>query len=204
MTLPPWPKGRPSPTYQIKTDGVTLTNISAIDDLLGSVNNISTTLNMGEITTGTLTYTVVESDLPGPIANTVIVTGTDELTNVVTGTTNISVDLANITFTKIATPTIAGVGDTITYTYQIENTGSATLFNVNASDDRLGTITDINTTLFSGEATIGTLTYTVAVTDLPGPLHNTAMVTGTTAGGDVTDTTTASVILLVPKPGLRS
>jgi uncharacterized repeat protein (TIGR01451 family) len=64
-------------TYTVENIGdVLLTNVNASDDRLGAISLGSTTLAPTEITTGTATYLVGESDLPGPITSTVTVTGT--------------------------------------------------------------------------------------------------------------------------------
>jgi uncharacterized repeat protein (TIGR01451 family) len=88
------------------------------------------------------------------------------------------------------------VGQTITYTYRVTNTGSVTLTTVHAEDDRLGAISMVTTTLAPGVSTTGTATYVVQESDLPGPLTNTAVVTGSAApafAAVVTDTDSASV-----------
>jgi len=97
---------------------------------------------------------------------------------------------------KEASVTEAIVGETITYTYSVENIGDVTLTNVSANDDRLGAISLGSTTLALGEITTGTATYIVDESDLPGPLVNIVTVTGTPSqGADVTHTDTVSVKL---------
>ena len=86
------------------------------------------------------------------------------------------------------------VGQTVTYTYRIENTGTITLTSISAQDNRLGPVAGIGSTLLPGEATTGTLTHVVTLADLPSPLVNTVVVTGTATGGlNVTSTGNASV-----------
>jgi uncharacterized repeat protein (TIGR02543 family) len=64
-------------TYSVQNMGnMTLTDIQANDDRLGIVTLDATSLLPGEMTTGVLTYTVTQGDLPGPLTNTVTVTGT--------------------------------------------------------------------------------------------------------------------------------
>jgi hypothetical protein len=63
--------------YTITNTGdVTLTDMAATDDRLGTIRLGSTKLAPGQVTTGSATYTLVEADRPGPISNTVMVTGT--------------------------------------------------------------------------------------------------------------------------------
>jgi hypothetical protein len=97
---------------------------------------------------------------------------------------------------KTANVATAQVGQTITYTYRVTNTGNVTLTNVSASDDKLGQVPISQTILGPNQSTIGTLSYTVAEADLPGPLINTVAGTGTWSGGVITATTNASIILL--------
>jgi uncharacterized repeat protein (TIGR01451 family) len=63
-------------TYTITNNSsLVISDLSAIDDLLGPVPLSTNSLNPGEVMTATLTYTVVTADLPGPLLNTVTVTG---------------------------------------------------------------------------------------------------------------------------------
>jgi hypothetical protein len=64
-------------TYTVKNVGdVILTDVSAGDDRLGPIGLAGDVLMPGEVVTGTATYLVDQSDLPGPIISTVTVTGT--------------------------------------------------------------------------------------------------------------------------------
>jgi uncharacterized repeat protein (TIGR01451 family) len=64
-------------TYWITNIGnLNLTGIIANDDKLGNVPLGLTTLSQDQATSGTLAYTVTPDDLPGPLTNTVAVTGT--------------------------------------------------------------------------------------------------------------------------------
>ena len=187
-------------TYLVTNTGdVTLSSVVAVDDKLGSVTLVSTTLAPGASTGGVLTYTVTEGDLPGPLTNTVTVTGTPPVGNDVTAEDDASVALTSnpaITVTKLVTPTTANIGEVVTYTYLVTNTGDVTLDPVVAVDDKLGTVTLGATSLAPGASTGGILTYTITALDLPGPLTNTVIVTGTAPGGsDVTAWATATVTL---------
>jgi hypothetical protein len=94
------------------------------------------------------------------------------------------------------------VGQTITYTYRVTNSGNITLTHVSASDDKLGQVGLSQTTLAPDQVATGTLTYTVIAANLPGPLANTVVVTGTPPEGPVvTATANASVTLLPPDNG---
>ncbi len=65
------------------------------------------------------------------------------------------------------------VGQTITYTARITNTGNIILSDVQASSTELGAITLDTTTLAPQSVAVGTLAYTVTQQDVPGPLKHT-------------------------------
>ena len=86
---------------------------------------------------------------------------------------------SNPALTVQKTPNVseASVGETITYTYRITNTGDIMLAPVSAVDDKLGSITLSKTILQIGEVATGSKSYVVQSGDLPGPLMNTVTVT---------------------------
>jgi len=184
-------------TYTVTNTGeLTLNNVQVEDDILGNITLADTTLNPGESTMGTIQYTVQSSDLPGPIVNTATATGQVD-SQIVTDTDSASVAIVgegpSILIVKEANPTVAAVGDIITYTYTVTNTGNVTLTNVQAEDDIRGSITLANTTLTPGQSTVGTIQYTLQSSDLPGPIVNTATATGQGDSQFVTDSDSATV-----------
>jgi hypothetical protein len=72
--------------------------------------------------------------------------------------------------TKTASAASAEVGETITYTYRVTNTGDVTLDSVAAYDDKLGEIKLDATSLSPGVGTSGALTHTIVEVNLPGPV----------------------------------
>jgi plastocyanin len=177
-------------TYTIvnNTDNIT-DNITLVDDKLGTIidQDKQTSLGASENITVTATYTVKEDDLPGPLVNIATVSGTDPDGNTITDNVSASVKLiytASIQVTKTANPTSASPGENITYTYTITNTGNVTVDNITLTDDKLGTITLSTTNLAPGENVTATATYTTTISDLPGPIINTATVTGTDPTGE--------------------
>ena len=187
-------------TYTVNNTGsITINKLSLSDDKLGAVTTAKTTLAPGENTIGTITYTVLEGDLPGPLTNVVTSTATDSLKQPVTATATATVTLtyvASMSVAKVPSRTAAAVGDKVTYTYTVSNTGNVTLSGLTLSDDKVGTITPVKTTLASGETTTGTGTYTVLETDLPGPLTNIVTVEATDSQKQpVTGRATATVTL---------
>ena len=106
-------------------------------------------------------------------------------------------DEAGLSISKSTDLTSAAVGETITYTYTITNTDNFTIENISLEDVPLGTI-DLGeqTSLGAGENITATETYTVVEADLPGPLVNTATISGTDPDGNpITATAAASVDL---------
>ncbi|WP_157807187.1 DUF7507 domain-containing protein, partial [Algoriphagus formosus] len=80
----------------------------------------------------------------------------------------------------------------ITYTFTVENTGSAILTNVTVVDDKLGAVTLSATTLAPGETATGTLDYTVQESDLGTSIVNIATADSDQTGPE-TDTNTIPV-----------
>jgi cytochrome c peroxidase len=105
-----------------------------------------------------------------------------------------------LTVHKTADVESAEVGETITYTCLVSNSGALPLAELHADDDRLGPLTLGQTALAPGENTQGVLTHTVTTRDLPGPLVNTVWVSATVSASlpvplVVTATAQASVEL---------
>jgi len=100
-----------------------------------------------------------------------------------------------LSISKSADPTSAAVDDNITYIYTVSNSANVSVENISLVDDKIGTV-DLGgqTSLSAGENITATATYTVVEADLPGPLVNTATISGTDPDGNpVTDNATASV-----------
>jgi uncharacterized repeat protein (TIGR01451 family) len=87
---------------------------------------------------------------------------------------------ASLTLTKSANVNTASVGQTITYTYHVTNSGAVTITGLTGRDDTVGAVTFSPPTIAPGQDAAGALTYTVQSGDLPGPLVNRVTVTGTT------------------------
>jgi len=177
----------------------TVYRLEGDDDKLGAVTFTPDTIGAGEVATATITYTVRFGDAPA-VVNTVYVTGMLQL-----GTLWVPAAYAQDEFTlqvipggsvaveKTADRTLAHAGEEIVYTYRVINTGLITL-TVTAVDDPLGPVTLGDTLLSPGEATVGTLAYTVRFADQP-VIANTVVVTGTPWEGP---TVTAQDSLRIP------
>jgi hypothetical protein len=133
-------------TYTITNTGnATADNITLVDNKIGTIPLSNTSLDAGVTITATATYTVADTDLPGPLVNTANVSGTDPDGKPITDEVSLSVPLtssasASLQLTKTADKTSASFGDNITYIYTITNVGNVTVSNVTLVDDKLGNI----------------------------------------------------------------
>jgi uncharacterized repeat protein (TIGR01451 family) len=165
--------------------------MSANDDLLGAGTALAGALAPNITRTATLTYVVQAGDPLGALVNTVVVTGTDGVANyVVSDSASVNIveeviGIPGLEVDKRANVTQATVGDTITYTYRITNTGNVTFTAITADDDPLGTVAGLAGELVPNGTRTATRTYVVQESDLPGPLVNTVLVTGTVSANAI-------------------
>ncbi|MCX6008433.1 MAG: hypothetical protein NTW48_00020 [Chloroflexi bacterium] len=114
---------------------------------------------------------------------------------------------ASLSINKSANKDSATVGETITYTYTItNNTDNVTFTNISLEDDKLGLIPlngSDNITLAPGVQVTATATYTVAQADLPGPIENTATVSGTDPDSNPVTASATATVLLSYSPDLQ-
>ncbi|MBN1995424.1 MAG: PKD domain-containing protein, partial [Anaerolineae bacterium] len=189
-------------TYYITNTGtVTLYTITLDDDKLGLTSLTPPPLAPGSSKVFTDTTIVVENDLLYSfLTNTVAVTGVNTLSEITVATDTASVPLTytiGITVVKTASQATASPGDTVTYTYRITNTGDITL-TVILYDDELDTYPPLSAmTVAPQNSVTGTAVKLVNAGDLPGPIVNTAIVTGanTIVSQTVMATNTAVVTL---------
>jgi hypothetical protein len=137
----------------------------------------------------------------GTLTNVVKVTTDEGATGIYTETSTSLTPAINVI--KKASVDTAHVGETITYTYTVTNTGDVTLTDVKANDNRRGAIGLGTTALAPGDITTGTATYVVQGGDWPGPLVNTVTVTGTSLAHDVVTATNGVSVKLIRPPCLR-
>jgi len=164
-------------TYTIEvcnTGEVDLTKTSIIDTLLPDINDaFGDTLAAGDCESHTFSYTVPEG-APDPLVNKVTATYEDEAETAVSDTATKSVDLVHpdIEVTKTADPTSGAVGDTITYTIEVKNTGDVDLILDSVSDSLLGSLAGFSSTLAKGASESKDFTRKIQLGD-PNPLVNT-------------------------------
>jgi uncharacterized repeat protein (TIGR01451 family) len=174
------------------TGNVTVSDIDVVDDLTGDSWNIIT-LDPGAVETFTATYVITQADLDnGSVTNTVTAEGEDTNGDPVTDSDNETVTAvqdAEITVTKSADPiTYSFVGEVITYTITVENTGNVNVSDIDVVDDLTGDSWNI-ITLDPGAAETFTATYVITQADLDnGSVTNTVTAEGEDTNGDpVTD-----------------
>ncbi|WP_121923823.1 beta strand repeat-containing protein, partial [Flavobacterium weaverense] len=202
-------------TFAVTNTGNTsLTNVIVTDTMAGLTitGNPIATLAIGASSSAiTGTYTIKQSDIDaGKVVNTALATAKDPNNKDVTDVSGTSVDNNEPTDTpltqkgKIAlvkTAAVGGtgkVGDVITYTFAVTNTGNTSLSNVIVTDPMLGlSITGNPIATFAVGASNATIkgTYTIKQSDIDaGKVVNTALATAKDPkGNDVTDISGTSV-----------
>ncbi|TFV91762.1 DUF11 domain-containing protein, partial [Algoriphagus kandeliae] len=191
-------------TYTItvtNTGNVTLENVTIVDSQTGLVVNVGT-LKPGESKSVDTTYPVDQDDVDtGSVTNEATATGespsagdddptdTDEVTTLIT-------PLPSIEMVKTADKeTVSEVGEVVTYTLTVTNTGNVTKTDVTVSDPLTG-YTEVIETLAPGESVVLTTEYVVTQQDLDnGEIINVATVKATTPDDtEVEDEDSESVI----------
>ena len=186
------------------TGNVTVTFIAITDPMLGLsiANSPIASLAEGATTTLTGTYTITQADVDaGKVTNTALATGKDPKGNEVKDTSGTAVDnntptdtplpqKGSITVTKDGVYVDSNndgktnVGDKITYSFVVTNTGKITLTNVTVTDPLPGIIISgnpitLNIGASNSTAFVGTYSITQADIDR-GLVYNLATVNATT------------------------
>ncbi|MGJ0386300.1 DUF7507 domain-containing protein [Paenarthrobacter nicotinovorans] len=208
-------------TFTAKNTGnVTLTNVS-IDDPLAGLSALSYTwpgaagtLLPGQTVTATATYAITQADInAGHVANSATTTGTPPTGPSVTpppGTTDTPLTpAAGLEFTKTADASAVGdpthVGDLITYTFTVKNTGNVPLKGVVVNDSMPGLSAlsyawpgDAGV-LLPGQTVTATATYAITQADInAGKVANTATATGIPPAGPPVSTPPATAEVTFP------
>ena len=204
------------------TGNVTLTDVDVTDPNAdpGSIICVPATpltLAPGASTTCDATHTVTQADLDaGSVVNIATSTGTDPGGNPVTDPSNpVTVPATQtpaLTTVKSSTTTnYATVGEMISYTITVTNTGNVTVTGVVVSDPLAdpGSIVCAPATpltLLPGQSTTCTAIHTVTQADIDaGSVVNTATAAGTDPGGNpVTDPSNPVTVPAVQTPALTT
>jgi len=178
-----------------------LTDIVAIDDLLGTVPLSRSTLGPWEKTRGTLEKSIQESDFPGPLKNTVVATAVTPTGQTVTDSSTLSLlglsGQSKLELTLEANTDHVAVEGTIVFTYTIDNSGDTTVSELRLIDDLSGGIPLPTTVLPPGETL--TLSSHVDITgeDLSAPLINTVTTTGVDLFGERVSAESAALVIVL-------
>ena len=116
-----------------------------------------------------------------------------------------SCQIRSLTIVKSASPAMySAVGDLITYSYNVTNSGNLNITGpINVTDSILG-IVDITTgDLIPGQSVIGTANYTITQADLDaGSVTNAAYATGTFGNNTTTSNTDNATVTAIQNPTL--
>jgi hypothetical protein len=218
-------------TFTVENTGdVTLTNVVVTDPMVGLTITGSpiASLAAGASSSAiTGTYTITQADVnTGRVTNSALATAQDPNGNDITdisGTTNDNdtptvttlAQTSSIALVKTASVSGTGIlGDVITYTFTVENTGDVTLTNVVVTDPMVGlTITGNPITSLAAKASSSAITgtYTITQADVnTGSVTNSALATAqdpngndiTDISGTTNDNDTPTVTNLAQNPGI--
>jgi uncharacterized repeat protein (TIGR01451 family) len=179
-------------TYNVTNIGDTpLSSVSITDNTFGVITSgqslaVGQSLQFTKMVTLTLTTT-----------NTATASGADELNTVVTAQASATVTVLHpkIKLTKVPSATMVSSGSSVTYTFDVTNTGDTALSNVNITDSAYGVIAS-NQSLAVGQSKVFTrmVVMTSTTTD-------TATAVGVdTLGAKVSASASATVTVKVSPP----
>ncbi|UXN70279.1 hypothetical protein N8A98_03515 [Devosia neptuniae] len=185
-------------TFRVTNTGnVPLSGVTVSDPLV-TVNQGPQTLAPGGAFTFTASYTPSQADIDnGSVVNTASGTGTDPSGGTITSPPDTVVvppdQTPGLTIVKTGTlndldgDALIDLGETISYSFLVTNTGTLTMSNVMVNDP-LVTIDQGPQTLAPGASFTFTATYTPTQADIDtGAVTNTASATGTEPGGGTTE-----------------
>ncbi len=185
-------------SFLVKDTGTTtVTSVAVNDPKAGAVSCPATTLAPGASTTCTAAaYTITQPDVDaGHVANTATATAKDSKGNPISSppssTDTPVAQSPGLSLVKsAATHDVDGdfkvdLGDTITWSFLVQNTGTTTVGSVAIADATAGPVTCLATTLTPGATTTCTSTaHPITQADVDaGVVSNTATATGTAPGG---------------------
>lgn len=203
-------------TFDVQNAGnVTVQDVTIDDPRVTGVTPAAVDLAPGQTQRFTAGgYTVTQADVAvGSVNNTAIAAGTSPTgpvqSNSDSTTTPTPTPDPQIVLTKTAAITgdadsdgRADVGDTITYTFDVENTGNIDVSSVGIDDPRITGTTPATHDIPAGESRTFTATYVATQADVDfGSIPNTAIAIGTYAGaGGATTIASAPDTAVVPTP----
>jgi uncharacterized repeat protein (TIGR01451 family) len=200
------------------TGNVTLTGVTVTDPLITPISCPTTTLLVGESMTCTGAYTVGQTNIDtngggdGDLDNTVTAdsnesgSDTDDYSIPITYDPKLSLNKTGVF--DAGMDGYADVGELITYTFVVTNTGNVTLHNVTVTDPLVGlsAITCDGTTIAVGGFITCSATYAVTQADIDaGTVHNMATADSDESspdGDDETVTLPQNPVISIVKSGI--
>jgi uncharacterized repeat protein (TIGR01451 family) len=158
-------------TFRLSNTGTAkLTGIKVVDDLLGPITMSTTEVGPGEFAEGFAQMKVTEDMLPGPVINYAEATmvGAGKPLSLNASAVFEIEAIPEIRITKLTDVSSADIGKEVIYTFEIENTGSRTLYDVKVVDDKLGEIALPTTALSPGQKMVVTKNHVVTLEDIEG------------------------------------
>ena len=158
-------------TFRLSNTGTAkLTGIKVVDDLLGPITMSTSEVGPGEFAEGTAQMKVTEDMLPGPVINYAVATmqGAGQTLTLNASAVFEIEAIPEILITKLTDVSSADIGKEVVYTFEITNTGSRTLYDVRAVDDRLGELVLPTTALSPGDKMVVTKNHVVTIEDIEG------------------------------------
>ena len=195
----------------------------------GTCSGASTSLAVGQSASFTATYTVTQADLDhGSINDSATATGTPpsgpDVTSPPSTATVTATQSPALSIVKSAVPaSVSTLGQTVTYTFAVKNTGNVDLSAVHVTDTQqppagslasgptcqslsspTGTCSGSSTSLAPGQSASFTATYTVTQADLDhGSINDSATATGTPPTGPaVTSPPSTASVPVTQNPGV--
>jgi len=205
-------KSASSPTYSTAGQTITYTYnvtntgnldiagpINIIDDKFNTITVQNDALLAGQSAIKTVPYTITLDDFAkGYVTNLAYATNnvinSNTATQIVTG----PAPIIGLHLVKSASsPTYSAAGQTITYTYNVTNTGTVDIAGpIKIIDDMFGTITVQNDALLAGHSATTTVPYTITSADFAkGSVTNLAYAIGSFNGNTITSPKNIAVVL---------
>ncbi|WP_162143793.1 beta strand repeat-containing protein, partial [Hellea balneolensis] len=198
-------------TGNITLDAVNITDVHGGTGTLSAITPASVDdLGPNDTQVFTSTYTVTQADIDagGTIDNTATANSTPKRGSITAPTADESISLTapqpEALFSKVASPDAdLSEGDTVTYTYTVENTGNVTLNDVSVTDAHggsgaLSAITPATASIAPGGSQVFTATYVITQADFDAgtDIGNTATASFTPAQGTLADMTADETVAL--------
>ncbi len=200
-------------TFRVTNGGAQTLDLVGVNDPKVGPVSCSETLLPTEFVDCTAVYTITQADVDaGSVVNTATATGVgpagQPVTSVPDSTTTPTSEARELTIDKAAgAPADTNgsgrldAGDTIAYTFVVENTGAVTLDDVTVVDPLVGAVTCPETTLEPGDVVTCSTSYTITQDDVDaGSVDNSATATGDPPTGPeiASDPDTTSTPLAAP------